>query len=84
MQKVLLNKIITERLTVKQLEDEIKKIVGPTTDISLDTTPKEPSKSMDDNTASAISAINKLMNSQNPITQLENNQSNENLSDSEV
>lgn len=26
MQKVLLNKIITERLTVKQLEDEIKKI----------------------------------------------------------
>lgn len=54
MQKVLLNKIITERLTVKQLEDEIKKIVGPTTDISLDTTPKEPSKSMDDNTASAI------------------------------
>lgn len=84
MQKVLLNKIITERLTVKQLEDEIKKIVGPTTNISLDTTPKEPTKSMDDNTASAISAINKLMNSQNPITQLENNQSNENLSDSEV
>ena len=84
MQKVLLNKIITERLTVKQLEDEIKKIVGPTTNISLDTTPKEPTKSMDDNTASAISAINKLMNSQNPITQLENNQSNENLSNSEV
>lgn len=29
MQKVLLNKIITERLTVKQLEDEIKKVVEP-------------------------------------------------------
>lgn len=29
MQKVLLNKVITERLTVKQLEDEIKKIVTP-------------------------------------------------------
>ena len=84
MQKVLLNKIISERLTVKQLEDEIKKIVGPTTDISLDTTPKESTKSIDDNTASAISAINKLMNSQNPITQLENNQSNESLSNSEV
>ena len=33
MQKVLLNKIINERLTVKQLEDEIKKIVGPNEEI---------------------------------------------------
>ena len=37
MQKQLLNKIITERLTVKQLEDEIKKIIGNTsTDESED------------------------------------------------
>ena len=69
MQKVLLNKIIKERLTVKQLEDEIKKIVGPNIELaSTEVSQNEQQKSSTDMTM-AISAINKLLNEQNENTQ---------------
>ena len=69
MQKVLLNKIIKERLTVKQLEDEIKKIVGPNIELaSSEVSQNEQQKSSTDMTM-AISAINKLLNEQNENTQ---------------
>ena len=72
MQKVLLNKIITERLTVKQLEDEIKKIV-PSSDVSLaspslSTSSEGPKQANDINSTqinNAISAINNLLGNQN-------------------
>ena len=84
MQKVLLNKIITERLTVKQLEDEIKKVVVDTPSLetnivapntssatpqinspSSQAAPTSINKSIQQNTANAVAAINNLMNMSN-------------------
>ena len=71
MQKVLLNKIINERLTVKQLEDEIKKVVidspVPVENPVSNTTVGMPKttdslESIEQSTANAINAINSLMN----------------------
>ena len=68
MQKVLLNKIITERLTVKQLEDEIKKIVGSNqvdaTAVNISPSPTQPIEN-NENTLKAIDSINKLINEPN-------------------
>ena len=68
MQKVLLNKIITERLTVKQLEDEIKKIVGSNqvdaTAVNISPSPAQPIEN-NENTLKAIDSINKLINEPN-------------------
>ena len=72
MQKVLLNKIITERLTVKQLEDEIKKVVIDTPVVEPPATPVtnipqmptaqnrfiNKSDSIEQSTTNAINAIN--------------------------
>ncbi len=81
MQKVLLNKIITERLTVKQLEDEIKKVVvdEPATPAVSETTQPTSSsttteQTIDQNTANAIAAINSLMKNSADQSNQSNNQ----------
>ena len=65
MQKILLNKIITERLTVKQLEDEIKKINGvqgnSTPSVSVSENYQSPT------TIKAVSVINDILNSSKSI-----------------
>ena len=73
MQKVLLNKIITERLTVKQLEDEIKKIVGSTNDNSEDVPLVE-------NIPNIANIVNKAVD----ITSLNNNVNVESLNEAKV
>ena len=66
MQKVLLNKIINERLTVKQLEDEIKKIVGP----NEETIPSKPEQSIaTPSPEKALEALNVLLNGNQSTTQ---------------
>lgn len=66
MQKVLLNKIINERLTVKQLEDEIKKIVGP----NEETIPSKTEQSIaTPSPEKALEALNVLLNGNQSTTQ---------------
>lgn len=57
-QKVLLNKIITERLTIKQLEEEIKKLNGDATPASS-SVPNNP----------PLESIDNIMNSINNLSQ---------------
>lgn len=73
MQKVLLNKIITERLTVKQLEDEIKRIVpdsnivvSSSSTTTTNSVQKEIVSQTDINNATNI--INNLLNKPNSPT----------------
>ena len=63
MQKVLLNKIITERLTVKQLEDEIKKI-SPTIATIMPQANENPVKETPVNPSidEEIASINNILN----------------------
>ena len=70
IQKILLNKIITERLTVKQLEEEIKKINGTQGNSNLSVSVAENYQSLaTPTTAKAVSVINDLLNSTNEENQ---------------
>ena len=69
MQKVLLNKIITERLTVKQLEDEIKKVVVDTPASDTPVAQDQPTPNISANISTPQVEVPKPMNSLESIEQ---------------
>ena len=69
MQKVLLNKIITERLTVKQLEDEIKKVVVDTPASDTPSAQDQPTPNISANILTPQVEAPKPMNSLESIEQ---------------